>query len=70
MEVMNVAASTALKSNIRDGKDHLLQNALQTGQKWGMITMDQRLKQMYKDEQRISLDEALAFATDPKEITS
>ncbi len=67
MEVMNVGESSAIRSNIRDNKDHLIQSSLQTGQKYGMITMDQRLKQMYGAGQ-IQLDDALAFTTHPEEF--
>jgi twitching motility protein PilT len=67
MEVMNVGTSTAIKSNIREGKDHLILSSLQTGQKYGMITMDQRIKQLYESNQ-IEFNDAVMYMNNPEEI--
>ena len=48
----------AIKSMIREGKDHQLYSTMQTAQKEGMQTMDQSLLKLLR-EQRISRESVL-----------
>lgn len=56
-----------IRNMIREGKTHQLYNAIQTGQKNGMITMDQCLSDLYKYG-KISFETAVTKASDPNEI--
>jgi twitching motility protein PilT len=67
MEIMNVRDSDSIKSLLRDGKEHQLMTSLQTGQNWGMITMDDSLKELYSAG-RISHDDLLLYSHNPKDI--
>tara|TARA_Y100000310_G_C20672473_1_gene811059 strand:- start:1124 stop:2191 length:1068 start_codon:yes stop_codon:yes gene_type:complete len=67
MEIMNVRDSDSIKSLLRDGKEHQLMTSLQTGQNWGMITMDDSLKELYSAG-RINHDDLLLYAHNPKDI--
>jgi len=67
MEIMNVRDSDAIKSLLRDGKEHQIMTHLQTGQKYGMITMDDSLKNLHH-EGRISLDDLKTYSHNPKDL--
>ncbi|MEK7605968.1 MAG: type IV pilus twitching motility protein PilT [Patescibacteria group bacterium] len=60
--------SSAIASNIRDGKTHLIDSAIQTSKDVGMITLEDSLTQLVRTGQ-ISLDIAKGFANHPDEIT-
>jgi len=62
VEVMT--ATPAIRNLIREGKTHQMPNAIQTGAKYGMQTLEQALKNLY-GMGLISRDEALATANDP-----
>ncbi|HEX9653787.1 MAG TPA: type IV pilus twitching motility protein PilT [bacterium] len=62
-EVM--VATAAVRNLIREEKSHQIFSAIQTGGAYGMQTMDQALK-TFLEQGRISREEALANATDPK----
>ncbi|MHC1749924.1 MAG: type IV pilus twitching motility protein PilT [Cellulosilyticaceae bacterium] len=55
LEIM--LSSPALSNLIREGKTHQIYSHIQTGQRVGMITMDQSLMKLYK-EGKISLEQA------------
>jgi len=52
---------------IREAKTHQIYNAMQTGQKFGMQTMDQNLSELFRLG-KISFDMALSQAIDPNEV--
>jgi twitching motility protein PilT len=47
LEILN--ATDAIKAQVRDNKVHLIQTAIQTGRKEGMICLDQELARMVKE---------------------
>ncbi|MDO5297659.1 MAG: type IV pilus twitching motility protein PilT [bacterium] len=53
-----LVCTSAVRNLIREGKSHQIYNAIQTGSKHGMQTMEQALLELYLDKQ-ITLDEAL-----------
>ncbi|MBI4248452.1 MAG: type IV pilus twitching motility protein PilT [Elusimicrobia bacterium] len=55
--------TSAIGSLIREGKTHLLYSAIETGRKFGMISMDQHLAELVL-QRLIHLNEALAKAHD------
>lgn len=62
VEVM--LSSPAVASNIRDGKTHLLDSAIETSKDMGMITLEDSLTQLVRTGQ-ISLEVARGFANHP-----
>ncbi len=54
----------AIGSLIREGKNHLIYSAIEAGNKFGMISMDQYLAFLVKSNQ-VALDDACAVARDP-----
>lgn len=59
--------TSAVASNIRDGKTHLIDSAIQTSKDIGMITLEDSLTQLVRAGQ-ISLEIAKGFANHPDEI--
>ncbi|HOP72871.1 MAG TPA: type IV pilus twitching motility protein PilT [Thermoclostridium caenicola] len=57
----------AVRSMIREGKEHQLYSAIQTGQKDGMQTMDQALIKLFKAG-RISRESVLEYCVDRAEV--
>lgn len=47
VEILN--ATDAIKAMVRDNKVHLIQTAIQTGKKEGMVCLDQELARLVKD---------------------
>lgn len=62
-----MVSSPAVKSIIRDGKDHQLYNAIQTGHEYGMQTMDMSLVKLCQSR-KISKEVALEYCIDPTEV--
>ena len=60
-------ANTAVRSTIRDGKTHQLNNIIQTSSSEGMIGLDDSLAQLVTRGE-VSLDDALIWAIDPKHL--
>lgn len=56
-----------IRNMIREAKTHQIPNAMQTGQRYGMTTMDQCLVDLYR-RGKISLDTAIARAIDPNDL--
>lgn len=57
-------ATPAVRNLIRENKTHQITNAIQTGAKAGMKTMDNSLLELYRDN-RISFDDMISYAVDP-----
>ena len=57
----------AIRSLIREGKEHQLYSAIQTGQKEGMLTMDQALIKLY-NASRITRSSVLEYCVDKNEV--
>ena len=62
-----MVANSAIRSLIRDGKTHQLDNAIQTGADQGMQTMDRTLAKLVQTGV-ISYDSAREFAVDINEL--
>lgn len=56
-----------IRNMIREAKTHQIANAMQTGQKHGMMTMDQSLADLYR-RGLITFDTAMARAIDPNDL--
>ncbi len=61
-EVLHV--NGAVRNLIREGKSHQLLTVMQTNRKLGMISMDDAITELYRN-QKISREMALQFAQDP-----
>lgn len=57
-------ATTAVRSQIREGKAHQLATTIQTSREQGMITMDDSILHLYQDG-IITADKALQYALNP-----
>lgn len=55
-------ANQAIRTQIREGKTHMLENTIASGRKEGMVTMDDALFDLYK-EGRITAATAVAYST-------
>jgi len=64
-EVM--VSTPAVRSMIRDGKEHQIYSIIQTSQKFGMKTMNQALSELYSNGD-VSYDEALLRSSDVEEL--
>lgn len=65
LEIMT--ATPALRSMVREGKTHQIQNVLQTGTKFGMTTMDASLLELYR-KGRITKEDTIAYAIDKEQV--
>ena len=66
-EVMMV--TPAIANLIREGKTHMIYNAIETGAKFGMHSLDQALEKLVK-EGKIKMEDALSKARDPQKVRS
>ena len=64
-EVMQM--NSAIRSMIRDGKDHQIDNAIAAGGSEGMLTMDQSILALYQAG-RITRETALNYADNPEQL--
>jgi len=62
-----LVANTAVRTTIREGKTHQLNNIIQTGASEGMISLDDALAALVTRGE-VSLDDALTWAIDPKHL--
>ncbi len=62
-------SNPAIRNLIRESKTYQIASAIQSGAKTGMQTMNRALVNLYMDN-KISLDECMAHATDPDEMKS
>lgn len=65
LEIM--VATSAIRNLIREGKTHQIQTAIQTGTKYGMVTMDNSLLELYR-KGSINRDTLLNYAVDVEMI--
>jgi len=64
-EVMT--GSVAIKTAIREGKSHLIDNVIQTSQEAGMVNLETSLAKLV-NEGKVSLETAQAYALRPREL--
>ena len=57
----------AIRTLIRDGKTHQIDNAISSGRQQGMMTMDEAILDLYK-QNKITKETAMLFATNPLQI--
>ncbi|EKD67899.1 MAG: twitching motility protein, partial [uncultured bacterium] len=68
MAIAEIMTGTpAVKSIVREGKTHQLDNVIQTSAEFGMATLEASLAQAVKDG-KISIDVATAYALRPEDI--
>ncbi|MFH1395354.1 MAG: type IV pilus twitching motility protein PilT [Candidatus Omnitrophota bacterium] len=60
-------STPAVKSMIRDAKEHQIYSIIQTSQKYGMRTMNQALSELYR-KKLVSYDEVLSRSSDVEEL--
>jgi len=66
MEIM--VATPAMRAIIRDDKIHQLYSMIQSGQKYGMKTMNQSLAELYQSG-KITLNDAMGCSQNPQELS-
>lgn len=66
LEIMIV--TPAIRAIIRDDKIHQLYSMIQSGQKFGMKTMNQSLAELYQTG-KITINDAMNFSSNPQELT-
>lgn len=66
LEIM--ICTPAIRALIRDDKIHQLYSMIQSGQKYGMKTMNQSLAELYLSG-KISLNDAMCYTPDPQELS-
>lgn len=62
-----LVGTSAIASNIRDGKTHLIDSTIQTSKDVGMITLEESLAQLVRSGQ-ISLEIAKGYASHPEDL--
>jgi twitching motility protein PilT len=60
-------ATPAVRSTIREGRTHLIDNVMQTSAESGMITMEMSLTKLVK-EGKISVESAMGYSIHPEEL--
>jgi len=63
-----LVATPAVRALIRDDKIHQIYSMIQSGQKYGMKTMNQSLSELY-GSRRISVQDAMAFTSNAQELS-
>ncbi len=66
LEIM--IATPAIRAIVRDDKIHQLYSMIQSGQKFGMKTMNQSLGDLYQAG-KITLNDAMSYSGDPQELS-
>lgn len=66
MEIM--VATPAIRALIRDDKVHQMYSMIQSGQKYGMKTMNQSLAELYLSG-KVTLNDAMGHSSNPQELT-
>lgn len=64
-EIMSV--TPAIANLIREGKTHMIYNAIDTGAKFGMVSLDKSLEDLVK-ARKVKLEDALVKAKDPDKV--
>jgi twitching motility protein PilT len=65
MEIL--VATPAIRAIIRDDKIHQIYSMMQSGQKFGMKTMNQSLAELYQSG-KISINDAMNYSHNPQEL--
>ena len=60
-------ATGAIRSLIRDNKNHQIDSVIQSGSREGMVSMDQAVMELYRSG-RITREVALEYAEDPRQM--
>jgi len=60
-------ATPAIRNLVREAKTHQIETAVQTGNQYGMQTMDQSLRDLYL-RKLINFEDAMARAIHPEEL--
>ena len=68
MAIEYMTDTPSVRNLIREEKEHQLYSAMQTGQMYGMQTMDEALLRLLR-EQKITRESVLEYCVDTKEIT-
>lgn len=63
-----LTGTNAVRSTIRDGKTHQIDNIIQTSAEFGMITLEATLA-TYVQQGLVSLEEAISYSIRPEELT-
>ena len=63
-----LVATQAIRALIRDDKVHQIYSMIQSGQKYGMKTMNQSLSELY-NARKISVQDAMAYSSNPQELS-
>jgi len=66
LEIMT--CTPAIRAIIRDDKIHQIYSMIQSGQKYGMRTMNMSLSELYRTG-KVTLNDALAHSPNPQELT-
>ena len=64
-----MTSTDAIRSRIRDNKTNMIKSDLQTGAKFGMMTLDSSLTNLYK-EGLISYEELITKSQDPDSVVA
>jgi twitching motility protein PilT len=62
-----MVATPSIQNLIRERKTYRIISEIQTGAKWGMVTMDAFLMKLFK-EGKIGLDDVMTFSYDPESV--
>lgn len=65
VEVM--ISTDAVRNQIREGNTHMIQGTIESGGKWGMVTMDRSILDLYR-QGKISREVALLSSNKPDEL--
>jgi twitching motility protein PilT len=60
-------ATNAIRSNIREGKTHMIESVIETSQEQGMYTLESSLAQ-YVQQGKITREVAIQYAARPEEL--
>lgn len=63
-----LVVTPAIRALIRDDKVHQIYSMIQSGQKFGMKTMNQSLAELYSAN-KISINDAMAYSSNPQELS-
>ena len=64
-----MTSTDAIRSRIRDNKTNMIKSDLQTGAKFGMMTLDASLTNLYK-QGLISYEELITKSQDPDSVVA
>lgn len=62
-----MVVTPAIANLIREAKTHMIYNAIETGAKFGMMSLDKSLEDLVKSK-KVKLDDALLKARDPQKV--